>query len=101
MIPNTLLRSFVKNIPFENEAYKPFCNIDLKKCLGRKNIIISVGSACSTSSDKASHVLYSIKAPEQIRQGVIRISLSDSTTAKDIKIFTDELIKCVKKQMSL
>ena len=101
VLPNTILLSFVKNVQFEGEEYKPFCNVDLKKCLNRKNIIVAVGSACSTSSKKASHVLYSIKAPEKIRQGVIRISLSDDTTNKELEIFTKELISCVKKQMPL
>lgn len=101
VLPNTILLSFVKNVSFEGEGYIPFCNVDLKKCLNRKKIIISVGSACSTSSKKSSHILYSIKAPERIRQGVIRISLSDDTTNKEIDIFTKELISCIKKQMPI
>lgn len=101
VLPNTLLISLVKNVPFEGEGYKPFCNVDLKKCLNRKNIIISIGSACSTSSKKASHVLYSIKAPERILQGVIRVSLSDNTTNAEIATFMKQLIACIKKQMPL
>jgi cysteine desulfurase len=75
--------------------------VELKKYLNRKNIIISVGSACSTSSKKASHVLYSIKAPERIRQGVIRVSLSDNTTSAEISTFMKELISGIRKQMPL
>jgi cysteine desulfurase len=101
VLPNTLLLSFVKNVPAEGEEYRLFCNIDLKKCLDRKNIIISIGSACSTSSKEASHVLYSIKAPEILRQGVIRVSLSDNTTSAEIATFVKELILCIKKQMPL
>jgi cysteine desulfurase len=101
VLPNTMLISFVKNVQFEGEGYKPFCNTNLKKGLNKKNIIVSVGSACSTSSKKASHVLYSIKAPEVIRQGVVRISLSDDTTSTDIKTFVKELIVCIKKQIHL
>jgi cysteine desulfurase len=103
VLPNTLLISFVKNVPLEGEGerYIPFCNVELKKYLNRKNIIISVGSACSTSSKKASHVLYSIKAPERIRQGVIRVSLSDNTTSAEISTFVKELISGIRKQMPL
>jgi cysteine desulfurase len=101
VLPNTLLISFVKNVPFKGEGNRPFCNIDLKKCLNKKNIIISIGSACSTSSKKASHVLYSIKAPETIRQGVVRVSLSDDITSAEIDTFIKELILCIRKQMPL
>jgi len=101
VLPNTLLLSFVKNTEFEGKASKPFCNVDLKKCLNKKNIIISVGSACSTNSEKASHVLYSIKAPTVVKQGTVRVSLSDDTTDKEIKTFIKELIICVKKQIPL
>lgn len=101
ILPNTLLLSFVKNIEFEGKPSKPFCNVDLKKCLNKKNIIISVGSACSTNSEKASHVLYSIKAPDVVKQGTVRISLSDDTTDKEIKTFLKELIVCIKKQIPL
>jgi cysteine desulfurase len=101
VLPNTLLLAFIKNIQHVGEKYKTFCNIDLKKSLNKKNIIIAIGSACSTSSAKASHVLFSIKAPEIVRQGVIRVSLSDDTSMSDINIFIKELIIGLKKQMPL
>lgn len=101
VLPNTLMLCFIKNKSYPKEVYKPFCNVDLKKGLSRKNIITSIGSACSTSSTKASHVLYSIKAPEIVRQGVIRVSISDNTTKKEIDTFVKELILCLKKQMPL
>mgnify|MGYP001104451744 CR=1 FL=1 len=85
--------SFVKN------TGEPFCNVKRKKDLNKKNIIISVGSACSTSSKKASHVLKAIKAPPQIFRGVIRISLCDENTQKEIDVFIREIVKSVKKQM--
>lgn len=94
VLPNTLLLSFVKNIG------KPFCNVKLKKELNKKNIIISVGSACSTSSTKASHVLRAIKTPPVVFKGVIRISLCDENTLKEIDVFVRELVKSVKKQFS-
>lgn len=101
VLPNTLLLSFVKNRADENEEFKPFCNTELKKYLNKKNIIVSVGSACSTSSKSASHVLSAIKASNKIKQGTIRISLSDNNTNKEIDTFIKEIIKGVKAQMSL
>jgi cysteine desulfurase len=101
VLPNTILIAFIKNVQFEGEVDKLFCNVDLKNCLNKKNIIISIGSACSTYSKKASHVLFSIKAPEIVRRGVIRISLSDDTTHSNINTFIKELIVCIKKQMPI
>jgi cysteine desulfurase len=95
VLPNTLLLAFIKNV----EPEKPFCNVNLKKCLHKKNIIVSVGSACLTNSKKASHVMYAIKAPDIVKQGIIRVSLSDDTTSKEIDTFIRELIKCVNSQM--
>ena len=74
--------------------------MELKKALDKKNMIISIGSACSTNSEKASHVLYAIRAPQVIRKGVIRISLSDQTTLKEILLFTKELTSNVMKQFN-
>jgi cysteine sulfinate desulfinase/cysteine desulfurase-like protein len=99
ILPNTLLFSFVKNKEFENKEYKPFCNINIKKELDKKNIIISIGSACSTSDAKASHVLYSIKAPDKIKQGVLRVSLSDNTTSAEVSTFVTALLISLHKQM--
>jgi cysteine desulfurase len=98
VLPNTLLISFAKNVSEPNDN-KPFCNVHLKKCLNKKKIIVSIGSACSTSSPEASHVIYAIKAPLVIRQGVIRVSLSDDNTTKEIDIFIKTLIDCVSAQM--
>jgi cysteine desulfurase len=102
VLPNTLLLSFVKNKDYPKKTeLEPFCNVKIKKALNKKKIIISIGSACATSEVKASHVLYAIKAPEKIRQGVIRVSLSDHINDQDITTFTKELITAVKKQMPL
>ena len=101
VLPNTLLLSFVKNVPLEGEIYKPFCNVALKNSLNRKNIIVSIGSACSTHEKKSSHVLYSIKAPDVVKQGTLRVSLSDNTTSKDITSFVVGVIASVKKQMCI
>lgn len=95
-LPNTLLIAFAKN----EEKAQPFCNVQLKKDLESHNIVVSVGSACATSSPKASHVLYAMRAPPVIRQGVVRVSLSDETTKCDVDAFVDAVVKCVKAQFN-
>ena len=101
VLPNTLLLSFAKNTNFGKPNYVHFCNVKLKEGLDKKNIIISIGSACSTDSKKASHVMYAIKAPAVIKNGVIRVSLSDNTTLKEINTFSKELLNLVTKQFNL
>lgn len=97
VLPNTILLSFVKNTT-EGE---PFCNGKLKKYMSDNGVIVAVGSACSTDCKSASHVINALKAPPAVRQGVIRISMSDLTTPQEIKKTIPLLIKGVRKQMSL
>ena len=73
---------------------KLFCNVKFKHLLEKNGIIVGIGSACNTSSGSASHVLYAMGYGNNklIKKGVIRISLCDDTTIKDvnklIKTFT-------------
>lgn len=90
---NTILLSIAKN------NGRRFCNAKLKKYLDSKRIIVSVGSACNTKSKNASHVIQSIRAPDVIKQGIIRISLSDTTTKKEIDEFIKEFITGIKIQL--
>jgi cysteine desulfurase len=91
-LPNTILISVAKNEGLS------FCNVRLKNALDKSNIIVSIGSACNTSSASASHVLDAIKAPVVIKKGVIRISLCDNTTKKDVQCFLDTFIKATAAQ---
>jgi cysteine sulfinate desulfinase/cysteine desulfurase-like protein len=79
-IPNTVLLSVV-------DRDRKICNIKIKKLLEDKNVIVSIGSACNTSSKKASHVLESMTAPPEIKRGVLRVSAGDYNTESDIKNF--------------
>jgi cysteine desulfurase len=92
ILPNTVLLAICKNIG------KPFCNVELKKFLDSKGIVISIGSACNTNSDKASHVLSGISAPAVIKRGVIRISFGDMNTVQEIDKFIPVLVQGIKKQ---
>lgn len=64
-----------------------FCNVKMKKKLEKNNIIVSVGSACNTSSKSASHVVYAMNLPDRLKPGVMRISLSHETTDSDVQQF--------------
>ncbi len=93
-LPNTIFLSIIKR------SSPPMCNIKFKEALEQCGIIISVGSACNTSSAKASHVLYALDADELIRMGALRISIGDYNTKQEciefVKYFITILAKCVK-----
>lgn len=93
-LPNTLFIVFMK-------TGDPFCNVKLKKMLDEKNIVISIASACLTSSASASHVLNAIKATKQIKEGVIRISFSDSNTIAEVKKFVKTCIHILNTNMPI
>lgn len=78
-IPNTLLLSFL-NLSKEAE----FCNVRFRKQLFEKGYIVSISSACNTSSSAPSHVLQAMNLEKKIRSGVIRISLCDYHTRFDV-----------------
>jgi cysteine desulfurase len=92
ILPNTVFLSVAKN------RGKPFCNVELKKFLDSKNCVVSIGSACLTSSDKASHTLTSIGAPPVIKRGVIRISFGDYNIKTDVDKFVKILMLGIAKQ---
>jgi cysteine desulfurase len=96
-LPNTLLLAVAKN---RLDAKGEFCNVKLRDALDRRGVVVSISSACNTESDKASHVLSAIRAPRVIKQGVIRVSMGDSTTAADIRQFIEAFQKAVAEQIS-
>lgn len=93
-LPNTLLISICDN---KNDA---FCNVKFKKKLDKKNVVVSIGSACLTDSDKASHVLTAIGAPPIIKKGTVRISLGDSNTPEEVKKFCQIFIQACRQNLS-
>ena len=88
-LPNTLLISIAT-------PHKKFCNVELKKELDRHGIVVSITSACLTSSSKSSHVLTAIGAPDIIKRGVLRISLGDSNTMEELDQFIPKFLDIVK-----
>jgi cysteine desulfurase len=89
-LPNTILVALVK------KTGKPVCNVEMKDRLYDRGIIVSVGSACNTSSSKASHVLSNMGVDTYIKKGALRISLSPDNTIDECKKFIKEyLTVCV------
>lgn len=89
-LPNTLLISII-------DHKEEFCNVIFKKMLHSYGIIVSIGSACNTSSVNGSHVLEAIYAPDIIVRGTIRISLGDMNTINEVTKFCEVFTKLVKK----
>jgi len=92
ILPNTVLLAICKN------KGRPFCNVDLKNYLDKKGFVVSIGSACSTSSSKASHVMDSVGASDVIKRGVIRISFGDHNTMREVDKFVAELTRGINAQ---
>jgi cysteine desulfurase len=90
-IPNLVMISIIKNPSLK----EPFCNVKFKQALDKQGVVVSISSACLSSSKNASHVLLSLKCPQIVLSGILRISLSDMTDKKEvdlgIKIFCKTL----------
>ena len=68
------------------------CNKKLMGYLNKKNIYISIGSACQTNSGKTSHVLDTMDIKEEDKIKIIRISLSDYNTMEECEYLVQNLI---------
>ncbi len=90
-VPNILMISFVKRA----EPY--VCNVEIKKELENRGIIVSIGSACNTASQEASHVVTAMRFDQLLKKGVIRISMSDYNTIDDLNKCIAALTEIVKK----
>lgn len=89
VLPNTLLLA----------VHRPgFCNKAARATLEARGIIVSLGSACNSAEadhGEASGVVVAMGVPAALQGGVLRISLSDETTADDIKTFTAHFITTI------
>lgn len=68
--------------------------------LDRLGIAVSAGSACSSGSLKASHVLEAIGLPDEWALGSLRITLGDFTERADCDYLVDSLKKVIEKILS-
>jgi cysteine desulfurase len=93
-LPNTILLTLVKRT-------QPFlCNVDFKKDLESNGIIVSIGSACNTSSASASHVIHAMKVDSLLRKGMLRISLGDTNTEEEASRFVKIFLQVAKKHLA-
>lgn len=79
------------------------CNKKIKHALAARSIIVSVGSACNTQSERASHVLEAMDPPNEVRRGALRISFDYTSTAEVVERqsaqFVDALVDiCARKK---
>jgi cysteine desulfurase len=88
-IPNNLNISFTG---VENKA--------LVKNL-QPDIAVSAGSACTTGTVEASHVLQAITDDEEVWHHAIRFGLGKDNTREEIEYATDEVIKIVNRLRNL
>ena len=65
--------------------------------LDNQGFSISTGSACSSGSLEASHVLLSIGVPQEIAHGSLRVSIGRATTQQDIDDFVEALVPIVER----
>ena len=86
-------------------VYRPgFCNRKTRAALEEQGVIVSLGSACNSQDHSASATVDALELPEELRSGVLRVSLGDDSTADDIKKFVKAFIdivssdKCILRQ---
>ena len=84
-LPNTL---FIAN------NIEGCCNIAIQNWLEHYNIIIGLGSACNNISGNVSYVVKNT-VPENIRSSVIRVSLCDHNTEKEIDVFVKKYLEII------
>lgn len=89
-LPNTLLISIVTEFRF--------CNVELKKYLDERGIVVGISSACLSNSDSASHVVNALHVSPEIRQGTLRISFPDDATEASVKKLTNALMSGIMRQ---
>jgi len=63
--------------------------------LDMEGIAVSTGSACSSNSLKASHVLSAIGVSQEESHGALRITLGKNNTRAEIEYFVEKLFKLV------
>lgn len=78
-----------------------FCNRAARAALEARGVIVSVGSACHSASVEPSGVVKAIDLPTALRDGVLRVSLGDDTTADDIKAFVRNFLEVISSEEAL
>jgi cysteine desulfurase len=83
-------------IRLPNTSFFAFKNIDgetLVTALDKAGFAVASGSACSSVSDKPSHVLLAMGVEEDLARGAVRVSLGMSNTLEQVQHFLVALEK--------
>lgn len=70
-------------------------NERLMMTLDEQGFMVATGSACSASSEEASHVLIAMGVNEQLARSTIRLSFGRDTTMETIDAFVEALVTAV------
>jgi cysteine desulfurase len=69
----------------------------LMRMLEDKDILVGIGSACSTKRGKKSRVLEAVNTPSDYIEGLIRIGFSLETTRMEADYLIESLISCIRR----
>ncbi len=87
----------VKRLPGNvNISFKGIDGQDLLLKLDEKGICASSGSACSSGSKSASHVLTAIGLTENLSRSTLRITFGNENTKEDVDYLVESLVESVK-----
>ena len=76
-------------------AFKGVSSEVLLHALEEKKIYVSSGSACSTHGKKTSEIIQNLNLPSEYQGCVIRLSMSEFTTKKEIDYTLETLYNCI------
>jgi len=88
---------FILNFTFSKDEKEDIDGEALLMALDSKGISVSNGSACSSGSFEASHVLSEIGKTDYEAQATIRVSFSGETTLKEVTFFVETFDKVLKR----
>ena len=87
----------VKRLPGNvNISFNGIDGQDLLLKLDEKGICASSGSACSSGSKSASHVLTAIGLTENLSRSTLRITFGNENTKEDVDYLIEFLVESVK-----
>ncbi|MGB7816966.1 MAG: cysteine desulfurase family protein [Methylotenera sp.] len=87
-----------------NTSFFAFPNMDgetLVTALDKKGFAVASGSACSSDSDKPSHVLLAMGVDEDLARGAVRVSFGTSNTMEQVQHFLTALESELKRLRNL
>ncbi len=87
-----------------NTSFFAFPNMDgetLVTALDKKGFAVASGSACSSDSDKPSHVLLAMGVDEDLARGAVRVSFGASNTTEQVHHFLTALESELKRLKNL